>query len=184
MNLYVVRHGQTDWNIQGKIQGLTDIELNETGIKQALQTAKLLENINFDVIYSSPLKRTVKTAELINKYHNVEIITDKRLAERSFGDFEGTQHFLGDIKDYFDYEKNLSTNNIECIQDVFARIKSFLCSTYNIYKNNDSNILLVTHGGVSIAITAIINNVKKDLASLGMRNCEVKIFKNFNILED
>ena len=71
MNLYLVRHGQTDWNIQGRIQGSTDIELNSTGLNQAQKTAELLKNIDFDVIYSSPLKRTVDTAKIINTYHNL-----------------------------------------------------------------------------------------------------------------
>lgn len=179
MNLYVVRHGQTDWNIQGKIQGSTDIELNQIGINQASQTAELLKDIDFNAIYSSPLKRTFSTAELINKYHNVNIITDTRLVERGFGDFEGSKNVLYNIEEYLDYEKNLNTNNVECIQDVFGRIESFLSYIYDTYKNSNSNVLIVTHGGISIAITAIINNIKKDLASITMENCEVKVFNNF-----
>lgn len=186
MNLYVVRHGQTDWNVQGRIQGSADIELNQTGLEQAMQVAKSLENVNFDIIYSSPLKRTVKTAELINKYHNAKIITDKRLTERGFGDFEGTQRVLGDIEDYLDYERNLSTNNIECIQNVFSRVHSFLDDILNNYKNSNTNILVVTHGGTGVVINGVINNKKNasDLLGLKMKNCEVKIFKNFNKLEE
>jgi len=181
MNLYVVRHGQTDWNIQGKIQGTTDIELNSTGINQAKQVAELLKNVKLDVIYSSPLKRTVDTAKIINQYHNSNIIKDIRIIERNFGDFEGTQNVLKDISDYLDYEKNLNTNNVESIKDLFNRIENFLTDIYNTYKNTDINILLVTHGGASVAITAIINNQKNNLISLGMRNCECRVFENFKL---
>lgn len=180
MNIYVVRHGQTDWNIQGFVQGRTDIELNSTGIEQAKQTANLLKDIDFIDIYSSPLKRTIDTAKLINEYHNINIITDDRLIERNFGDFEGTKNVLK-ISDYLNYEHNLQTNNVEGIKKLFKRIENFLLDIYIKYKDTDSNILIVTHGGVGIAITAIINNIRNELASIGMNNCEVKVFKNFKI---
>lgn len=181
MNLYVVRHGQTDWNIQGLIQGSTDIELNPTGIKQANQTSELLKNINFSEIYSSPLKRTIDTAKAINKYHHLDVIIDNRLIERNFGDFEGTNNVLKDISDYLDINLNLNTNNVESINTLLKRIEEFLLDIYIKYKDTDSNILVVTHGGVSIAITAVINNIKNNLASLGMKNCEVKVFKNLKL---
>lgn len=181
MNLYVVRHGQTDWNIQRKIQGSTDIELNSTGINQAKQTAELLKNINFDVIYSSPLKRTFETAKIINEYHNINIIKDNRILERNFGDFEGTQKLLTNLVDYLDYEKNLNTNNVETIKNLFDRVENFLFDIYSKYQNTNANILVVTHGGTCVAITAIINNIKKDLHSLGIKNCEVKIFENLKL---
>ena len=67
MKIYVTRHGQTDWNVQGKTQGRADIELNEVGIKQAKQTKEELKNIDIDLIICSPLKRAKKTAEIINE---------------------------------------------------------------------------------------------------------------------
>lgn len=181
MNLYVVRHGQTDWNVQGRIQGSTDIELNSTGLNQAQKTAELLKNIDFDVIYSSPLKRTVDTAKIINKYHNVSIIEDSRIIERNFGNFEGTQNVLTDISDYLDYKKNLSSNNVESIKELFKRIEDFLLDIYNKYKDTNTNILVVSHGGAIVAITAIINNQKEDLISLGLKNCEYRVFQNFKL---
>ena len=66
MKIYVMRHGQTDWNLAGKAQGRTDIELNDTGIEQAKQTKKQIDNYKIDLIICSPLKRARKTAEIIN----------------------------------------------------------------------------------------------------------------------
>lgn len=180
MNLYVVRHGQTDWNIQGLVQGLTDIELNLSGIKQANTVAEQLKNINFAAIYSSPLKRTVSTAKLINKYHNKDIITDKRIIERCFGNFEGTTGLKNKF-DYWDYQLNLDDNNVESVKMLFNRVKDFLLDIYKLYKDTDYNILIITHGGTAIAINALVNNIRSDLFSLGMKNCEVKIFKNINL---
>ena len=89
MKFYIIRHGQTDWNKKGKIQGKTDIELNEEGIEQAREATKKLENCDIDVIISSPLKRARKTAEIINETKNVPIIFKEELEERGFGEFEG-----------------------------------------------------------------------------------------------
>lgn len=96
MRLLLTRHGQTDWNVKGKIQGLTDIELNETGIKQAEDTREKLLNENIDVIISSPLKRARKTAEIIAKGRNIPLLIDPRITERCFGKFEGktAQEFI------------------------------------------------------------------------------------------
>ena len=181
MNLYIVRHGQTDWNIEGRIQGSTNIELNSTGINQAKKASELLKNTRLDSIYSSPLKRTLDTAKIINQYHNLNIIEDSRIIERNFGDFEGTKNVLTDISDYLDYAKNLSTNNVESIKNLFNRIEDFLLDIYNVYGHTNKNILIVTHAGASVAITAIIRNQKDDLTSLGMKNCECRIFENFKL---
>ena len=62
MRLLLTRHGQTDWNVQGKAQGRTDTELNSTGIEQAKRLAEKIKNYNIDIIISSPLKRARKTA--------------------------------------------------------------------------------------------------------------------------
>ena len=180
MNIYIVRHGQTDWNIQGLIQGSTDIELNTLGIEQANQVAEQLKNINFSVIYASPLTRTINTAKIINKYHNIDIITEKRIIERCFGNFEGTNGLKNKF-DYWDYELNLDDNNVESVKILFKRIRDFLLEIYELYKDTDTNILIVTHGGTAIAINAIINNITSNLFSLGIKNCEVKVFKNIKL---
>ena len=64
-NLYIVRHGQTDWNVRQLRQGRTDIELNETGIEQAMELRDKLKSVKIDVCYASPLKRAMKTAQII-----------------------------------------------------------------------------------------------------------------------
>ena len=87
--IYVVRHGQTDWNLQGRCQGWHDIELNQTGIEQAEKLAKLLADVKFDVCFSSPLKRAVKTAQTI---YDGNIILDQRIIERGNGELEGRQN--------------------------------------------------------------------------------------------
>ena len=83
--------GQTDWNLKGKIQGSCDIELNDTGIKQAEELSnKILEDkYKFSKIYSSPQRRAVKTAEILSKVTNVDYISIEGLEEMNLGEWEG-----------------------------------------------------------------------------------------------
>ena len=90
MNIYVVRHGQTEWNVLKKMQGSADIPLNEKGIEQAKQTKYNLEDVDIDFIFCSPLMRAKQTAEVINEDRNLNITFDERLRERNYGEFEGT----------------------------------------------------------------------------------------------
>ena len=89
MELYLIRHGLTVWNAAGKLQGNTDIELNEQGREAAGQLGIQLDNVSFDIIYSSPLIRAYETACLIRGNRNIPIVRDKRLRELSFGEKEG-----------------------------------------------------------------------------------------------
>ena len=90
MKLYLVRHGETEWNHQRKMQGQTDIPLNEYGIEIAKMTAEGMKAIPFDKIYSSPLIRAKKTAEIIEEGRGIGVETDDRLKEIAFGKGEGS----------------------------------------------------------------------------------------------
>ena len=89
MELYMVRHGQTDFNKNKRLQGVIDIPLNEYGIELAEKTAEGLKDVPFDVIYSSPLSRAFQTAEIIRGDRPAEIIPTDSLLELSFGEYEG-----------------------------------------------------------------------------------------------
>ena len=91
MKLYVVRHGQTDNNLNGIIQGISNTPLNDYGRKQASELKEKLNDISFDLILSSPLQRAKETAEIINN-NKTKIIIDNRLIERNTGDFEGKKY--------------------------------------------------------------------------------------------
>ena len=178
MKLFVVRHGQTDWNVQNLLQGSTDIDLNKTGINQALQTSEKLSSIHFDAIYSSPLKRAIDTANAIKLNRDLPIIKEPRLIEREFGDYEGLSGKNLDLKKYWDYQLNASDKSLEPIQVFFARVNSFLEDIINKYKNTDKNILVVTHNGVNLAIDSILNGMPENIFSLNMAPCEFKVFEN------
>ena len=85
MEIYLLRHGMTPWNYENRIQGVTDIELHEYGLKMAIETGKALrrEGVAFDLVYSSPLQRAVESARAVSGTD--DIILDDRIREMCFG---------------------------------------------------------------------------------------------------
>ena len=101
-SFYFIRHGQTDWNLEGRMQGRTDIPLNETEREQARAAILYSKNLNIDLIVSSPLKRAFETAEIIGQALNLKVETHQDLQERHFGSNEG--RLTSEIK--AEYESN------------------------------------------------------------------------------
>lgn len=92
-HLGLLRHGQTDWNINFLLQGVTDIPMNQTGIEQVKLAAQAIRAEDWDVVLTSPLSRARQTAEIIASQHGyTEIIEQELLIERSFGEAEGLSH--------------------------------------------------------------------------------------------
>lgn len=88
MMLYVARHGQTVWNAQNKVCGITDVDLTEKGIEQAKTLAYLVESQNINLILSSPLRRAVDTSKIVANICNIPIEVDQRLIEQNYGIYE------------------------------------------------------------------------------------------------
>ena len=124
MKLYLVRHGQTDWNLENRAQGQVDNPLNATGISQAEELREKLSSIDFDACYCSPLKRAVQTAEIVTD-GRLDIIFDDDLKERDFGSLEGTNSDTWKM-DIYDRELNSSKGGIEPIKSVLERSKRAL----------------------------------------------------------
>jgi broad specificity phosphatase PhoE len=89
MRLILVRHGETDWNLQSRVQGQSDVELNEVGREQASALALRLKEERFDTLYTSPLKRALETAQAINRFHDVKVIIEDGLKEMNVGELDG-----------------------------------------------------------------------------------------------
>ena len=89
MRLILVRHGATDWNQQRRIQGLSNLGLNETGRGQAEALAQSLKDVKVDAIYTSPLRRAQETARAISRFHQVEVVTLEGLKELDVGEVDG-----------------------------------------------------------------------------------------------
>ena len=166
MKLYLVRHGETDWNKVKKIQGQVDIPLNQFGKHLAEETAEGLHDIPFDLCISSPLSRAYETARIILEGRDVPIITDARIGEMAFGEYEGKccarDHWElpEDFQKFFDDPVGFRPGKGgESFADVKKRTGEFLESLYKKAEGVYGNILITTHGA---ALAGILNNIRKE----------------------
>lgn len=149
MSLYFIRHGATNYNQEGRIQGHIDIELADLGIKQAYDLHKELNDLKIDKIYCSPLIRVKQTCDIVNEVLQVKDIEYcEEIKERCFGDWEG-QIVIPKIY-MWDFNNSDVVPNGEDLNDFFKRIHTFLATIEDEIKTK--NILIVAHGGVSLAI--------------------------------
>ena len=172
--IYVVRHGETNWNLENQTQGSIDIELNETGIKQAKKVKDEFTNIKLDVVLCSTLNRCKSTAKIICEGREVPIIEMKELRERNFGEFEGKQKNIEyDWVEFWNWQTNKQYTKAENIRDFYERIASLMEKIKKEYK--EKNILIVTHSGVCAMIYCYFNNIKPDgkLKIPGTTNCGI-----------
>ena len=157
VKIFLIRHGQTRWNVEGRYQGDKDIELTATGVRQAELAAAYLSRANFSNIYSSPLRRAVDTAVIINGKRGLEIKVMEDLKEISFGRWEGLRFADIDSRYHGDYQKwledpyNNSPTGGENFKELSARTVSAVDSI--VAGNRDgSSIALVSHGGVILSL--------------------------------
>lgn len=170
MKLYIIRHGETEWNTVKRMQGQTDIPLNENGINLAKEVGKYMKDIHFDYIISSPLGRAITTAKLITEGRNIPFKTDDRLIEMSFGKWEGCRITDPNVVPP-EFDKKFHEDPLGCMtppggesfDDVLKRTKEFydeLCTTPE-YK--DASILISTHGAAGRCLLANFYEDKKDI---------------------
>ena len=173
--IYIVRHGQTDWNYENKLLSLTDIPLNHVGVEQCRDAEKLVKNLNYDIVFCSPLLRTRQTMEIVNSKKKEEKI-DKRLIERDARSLEGIDVSNIDYKAFWTVGKD-DIFDSEKIEELRNRVYEFLDEIKNKYK--DKNILIVTHNGVCRIISTYFKGIPKngDLSKSGQNNAEIRIYE-------
>lgn len=151
MSIYIIRHGETDWNREGIYQGQTDTSLNENGRQTARELGKILSRINFSAIYSSDLLRARETAEIINDFLNVPIYYTQDLRELDFGDWTGISIWKMGEKDPELFKKwqedpwNISPPGGETFRELTERVIRVLEEITKRHKSE--NILVVSHAG-------------------------------------
>lgn len=171
--IYIVRHGETDYNVEGRYGGRIDVELNAKGIEQAQKIHNELKEIKFDKVISSPLKRAYKTAQIIT---NFEITKDERIIERCNGELEGK--LKEECPQNIDFNDPNTGLGIESILDFRKRIFDFFDEITKEY--NDKNVLIVTHAGVGIYARCYFEGEPKDknYSIYKIKNCEVIRYEN------
>lgn len=198
MTIYLIRHGTTVWNAIYKIQGASDIPLDDIGeaIAKATGEALIRSGLQFQHVFSSPLSRAYRTAELVAP--GAGICTDQRLRELSFGDFEG--RFVPDMtndpscafrffkSDPYRYNEEIialnaisGTKRYESLADLLGRAESFVedvVSPLALSAPENTNILISGHGAVNKALLMAFSK-NKDLHSFWgkglQRNCGINL---------
>ncbi len=185
MLMYITRHGQTDWNVETRLQGQSDIPLNDTGRAQAVTCGEALKSVGIELIITSPLSRATETAEIIRGYvGDVPVICDDLLLERSFGKLEGQCMYVSEAESYpLEF-------GVEPKEKAYERIRR---ATENYRRDYpEKTILVVTHGGILFELLCGVLGARlkmrpSELKNAGINCIEYKdkpIVKRFNLSKD
>ena len=159
MKLYVARHGETQWNALNKICGRTDIPLTERGLQQAQCLASNMAAKQLNVIIASPMIRAQQTAAAVSEVTGIPVLTEERLIEQDFGEFEGldrsTPAYLAN-KRQFAYRYPGGESQLDVAYRVYGLIEELK------EKYPDKNVLLVCHGGVCRSVRTYFEDMTNE----------------------
>ena len=185
LNVYLMRHGETDWNKDRRCQGKSDIPLNDYGRKLAKITKKAMEEegISFDFCYASPLVRAYETAQIVLEGMDVTPVTDERLKEISFGDCEGLaipmmrqnpSKYAAFLKCFTDPENYVPMGDGETFTDLTGRLSDFVGEKILPLEGQYENVLVACHGAVVRGIICVMRNIPiRDFWDSIQMNCAV-----------
>lgn len=149
--IYIARHGETDWNRTGRLQGATDIPLNDAGKEQAADCGLFFQDVSIEAIYTSPLKRASDTATIINEHLGLPIIELSEFKERAFGDAEGMTY-----EERSKVFPRKSYPNQEDFKVFSERLKRGLNKIHQAYP--EQSVALVAHGAVIHTLFQMVEN--------------------------
>jgi alpha-ribazole phosphatase len=166
MKIYLVRHGQTEYNIKGVYYGFTDAELTEKGRSQAVRTGELLKDCQIDLCISSPLKRASETARLALEGRKVRINLEERFKEQNFGEWEGLSYkeiwekYPQQAKQWGDDWMGTVLPGGESFLEFYHRVSEGIKEILSL--NKEENILIVGHNGSLRVIACELLKFKKE----------------------
>ena len=185
--IILARHGETEWNVGEIFRGRIDIELNETGLRQAELLAEYLSGIKIDAVYSSPLRRALKTAEMIVGYHKLEVEIAPGLMDFDYGEWQGLPH--QQVKDkykelyaeWINSPDQVKMPTGESLDDVRERAMGVVSE---VIAKHEGIVVLVSHRVVNkVLICALLGldnshfwNIKQDTCGITTFTYENKRF--------
>lgn len=176
MRVYILRHGQTDLNRERRVQGHLNVELNETGIRQAKELAEVIreKGLHFDRVYSSPLKRALDTCQIVTGRSLEEIRIDERLKEFNFAELEGSKYteLPGTAQTFFTApERFKPMGEGETFPELIDRVMDFL---EDLKKVDAETVLLTSHGtAIHAMLLALEHKELKDFWNEDVHNCDL-----------
>ena len=181
MNIWITRHGQTDYNKARIMQGRHDIPLNDTGISQAKRARALIDGMKFDAVYSSPLIRAVKTAAILGDIDEKDVIRDERIIETNFGKYEARSYYkMGPAMTlYWTLPEVFSApEGVETVEEMARRASDFM---REIEASDYKNVLVVCHGGIIRALCGYLEDRPNGIKWRPRpKNCEIRVYKAEN----
>lgn len=176
MKIYLIRHGETDWNHQGRLQGREDIELNVNGREQALQCGQALAGCHIKTIITSPLSRARRTAEIIGECIGARnMYVEQDLIERDYGRLSGLTY---DRKKYFDTFG--TKEGIEPLNEL--KIRLMCCISRNAILHQGEDILMVSHGAAINSVLSVLSGGELGTGKTRLKNaCINKIEYNMGV---
>ncbi len=174
MNIYLVRHGETDYNKERLLMGQLDIPLNELGLSQAEKVGRVLENKKLSKIYSSDLQRASKTAEIINNSQDIPLELIANFREHTLGKMDGMKWSPEwDEMELNEFEERILSKGGESFTHFEKRIwDTFVKITEN--HSIDENLLIITHGGcIRMIIMKIFQATEEIFSNLSIDNCSI-----------
>lgn len=165
---YIMRHGQTEWNRIHKLQGQTDIPLNDNGREMARNAKEEYKDVHFDVCYCSPLVRAKETADLVLEGRDIPIIYDDRLMEMNFGEYEGAENTFADENHPINIvfkkpeEYTESVGGSETFEELFSRTGEFLRDIVYPLLEEGKDVLVVAHGAMNLSIVSQIKDLPRE----------------------
>ncbi|MGN0612589.1 MAG: histidine phosphatase family protein [Porcipelethomonas sp.] len=174
-HIYFTRHGQTIWNVENKICGVTDIGLTDKGRSQAKELGRKIHNkkLAIDEILYSPLIRAAETAKYISEITGIPARAEQRLKEQCFGKYEGTPRNGEEFK----AAKQHFIDSFEGGETMF-RLAQRIYNLLDDLREDEKTYLLVAHNGISRVIRSYFYDMSnEEYADFGIRNCEILRFK-------
>lgn len=175
--VYFTRHGQTIWNVEGKICGATDIALTDLGHKQAIALGKQIANdaLAIDEILYSPLMRAADTAKHISEETGIPARVEMRLKEQNFGKYESTPRHGAEFKEaktHFIYDFAGGETMLQLCQRIYNLLDDIK------KESEEKTYLLVAHNGIARVVNSYFHNMEnQEFADFGMKNCELKKYE-------
>jgi len=182
--IILVRHGETEWNVQEVFRGRIDIELNETGLRQAELLAEYLSGIKLDAVYSSPLKRALNTAQAIASHHKLEVKISPGLIDFDFGKWQGLSH--QEIKRrykklYVQWLENPHLIRMPDGESLNGVRKRALGVVNEVVAKHEGTIVLVSHRVVNkVLICALLGLDNSHFWNIRQDTCGITTFNYIN----
>ena len=172
--LIIVRHGETDYNVQGRYTGQTDISLNAAGMEQARLTAEKLRDEAIDLIICSTLKRAIETANIINKKLHLPMLERNELIELCMGVYQGLtkEEIIEKYPEMWESQSPKGREDFSAVEDRVFKVIEDIKREYS-----GKNVLVVTHGYIAKVINKYFNNPsEEEFHKYFLHNCDYSVY--------